>query len=199
MSVSVQVRRYGGRFDGVLFDRDGTLVRDIPYNGDPDRVEPMPGAADAVARLRASGYRLGVVSNQSGIGRGLLDAAAVARVNARIDDLLGPFDTWQVCPHAPDARCRCRKPAPGLVEAAARALGTTPQRCVVIGDIGADVDAATAAGARSVLVPTSATLPAELAAAPVVARDLREAVTLLVPGLAVAPPAVQRAPHERAA
>src|SRR5690348_10242602 len=85
MSVSVQVRRYGGRFDGVLFDRDGTLVRDIPYNGDPDRVEPMPGAADAVTRLRAFGYRLGVVSNQSGIGRGLLDAAAVARVNARID------------------------------------------------------------------------------------------------------------------
>ena len=195
MSVSVQVRRYGGRFDGVLFDRDGTLVRDIPYNGDPARVEPMPGATDAVARLRASGYRLGVVSNQSGIGRGLLDAPAVARVNARIDDLLGPFDTWQVCPHAPDARCRCRKPAPGLVEAAARALGTTPQRCVVIGDIGADIDAAAAAAATGLLVPTEVTRAAEVAAAPAVVGSLTDAVDwilarerLLHPPVPAAPP-----------
>lgn len=195
MSVSVQVRRYGGRFDGVLFDRDGTLVRDIPYNGDPDRVEPMPGAAEAVARLRAAGYRLGVVSNQSGIGRGLLDAGAVARVNARIDDLLGPFDTWQVCPHAPDVRCRCRKPAPGLVEAAARALGTTPQRCVVIGDIGADLDAAAAAAATGLLVPTEVTRAAEVAQAPAVVGSLTDAVDwilarerLLHPPVPAAPP-----------
>jgi HAD superfamily hydrolase (TIGR01662 family) len=195
MSVSVQVRRYGGRFDGVLFDRDGTLVRDIPYNGDPDRVEPMPGAAEAVARLRASGYRLGVVSNQSGIGRGTLDAAAVARVNARIDELIGPFDTWQVCPHTPDDRCRCRKPAPGLVEAAARALDTTPQRCVLIGDIGTDVDAAAAAGATGLLVPTEVTRAAEVAQAPAVVADLADAVDwilarerLLHPPVPAAPP-----------
>ncbi len=195
MSVSVQVRRYGGRFDGVLFDRDGTLVRDIPYNGDPDRVEPMPGAAAAVARLREAGYRIGVVSNQSGIGRGMLDEDAVARVNARIDELIGPFDTWQVCPHAPADRCRCRKPAPGLVEAGARALGTTPQRCVVVGDIGADVEAAAAAGATGLLVPTEVTRAAEVAQAPAVVGNLADAADwilarerLLRPPVPAAPP-----------
>src|SRR5258705_9098851 len=128
----------------------------------------MPGAAAAVARLREAGYRIGVVSNQSGIGRGMLDAAAVAQVNARIDELIGPFDTWQVCPHAPADRCRCRKPAPGLVESAARALGTIPQRCVLVGDIGADINAAAAAGATGLLVPTDVTLAAEVAQAPAV-------------------------------
>jgi HAD superfamily hydrolase (TIGR01662 family) len=83
----------------VLFDRDGTLVRDVPYNGDADRVEPLPGARQAVERLRTAGLRLGVVSNQSGIGRGLISAEQVAQVNQRVDELLGPFSTWQVCPH----------------------------------------------------------------------------------------------------
>jgi histidinol-phosphate phosphatase family protein len=166
----------------VLFDRDGTLVHDVPYNGDPAMVEPVPGALAALTRLRADGVPVGVVTNQSGIGRGLLTAAQVAAVNARIEELLGPFDTWQLCPHAPEAGCGCRKPEPGLVLAAARALGVPPQRCVVIGDIGADVAAARAAGARAVLVPTPATEPAEVRAAPVVAPDLPAAVaaTLLM-------------------
>jgi histidinol-phosphate phosphatase family protein len=194
MSVSVQVSRYGSRFDGVLFDRDGTLVRDIAYNGDPDRVEPMPGAAPAVARLRAAGFRVGVVSNQSGIGRGLLDADTVARVNARIDELVGPFDTWQVCPHAAADRCRCRKPAPGLVTAAARAMGTTPQRCVVVGDIGSDVDAAAAAGATGLLVPTEVTLAAEVARAPAVVRDLAGAVDWILARERLLRPPVPAAP-----
>jgi HAD superfamily hydrolase (TIGR01662 family) len=198
MSVSVQVRRYGGRFDGVLFDRDGTLVRDIPYNGDPDRVEPMPGAAAAVARLREAGYRIGVVSNQSGIGRGMLDDDAVARVNARIDELIGPFDTWQVCPHAPADRCRCRKPAPGLVDAGARALGTTPRRCVVIGDIGADIDAAAAAGATGLLVPTEVTRAAEVAQAPAVVGNLADAVDwILARERLLRPPVPAAAPGGR--
>ncbi len=194
MSVSVQLGRLGGRFDAALLDRDGTLVRDVPYNGDPDRVEPMPGAADAVARLRAAGLRLGVVSNQSGIGRGLLDAAAVARVNARIDELLGPFETWQVCPHTSDDRCRCRKPAPGLIEQAARALSTTPQRCVVIGDIGADVDAAAAAGATGLLVPTEQTRAAEVAQAPAVVASLGDAVDWILARESLLHPPVPAAP-----
>src|SRR5215469_106067 len=181
--------------DGILFDRDGTLVRDIPYNGDPDRVELMPGAAQAVRALRAAGYRLGVVSNQSGIGRGLVNAEGVARVNARVDELIGPFDTWQVCPHAPEDRCRCRKPAPGLIESAARALGTTARRCVVIGDIGADIDAAMSAGATGLLIPTEVTRAAEVAQAPAVVAGLSDAVDwilarerLLRPPVPAAPP-----------
>ncbi len=123
----------------VLFDRDGTLVLDVPYNGDPDRVEPVPGAASALARLRAAGVPTAVVSNQSGIARGLLTEAQVRAVNARVEELLGPLGPWAWCPHGPDDGCDCRKPAPGLILRAAARLGVDPARCVVIGDIGADV------------------------------------------------------------
>jgi histidinol-phosphate phosphatase family protein len=163
-------------FDAVLFDRDGTLVRDVPYNGDPDRVEPVPGAREALDRLRAAGLRLGVVTNQSGVARGRITTEDVTRVNARVEQLLGPFDTWQVCPHGEADGCGCRKPAPGLVRAAARALGTTPERCILVGDIGRDMIAAGAAGAGGILVPTPVTRPAEVAAAPAVAGELGGAV-----------------------
>ncbi|MEU2715520.1 HAD-IIIA family hydrolase [Streptomyces sp. NPDC007205] len=145
----------------VLFDRDGTLVEDVPYNGDPDRVRLLPGAAAAVALARSHGLATGVVSNQSGIGRGLLTADDVRRVNERADALLGGLDTWEFCPHTPDAGCDCRKPRPGLVLAAAARLGVAPAECLVVGDIAADVLAARAAGARGVLVPNAATAPAE--------------------------------------
>ncbi|MFF5173046.1 HAD-IIIA family hydrolase [Micromonospora sp. NPDC000089] len=160
----------------MLLDRDGTLIEDVPYNGDPEKVRPVPGARAALDRLRAAGLRLGVVSNQSGLARGLFTADELAAVNARVEALLGPFDTWQVCPHDEAAGCGCRKPAPGLVRAAARDLGTTADRCVMVGDIGADVTAALAAGATAILVPTPATRGEEVAAAPHVATDLPGAV-----------------------
>ncbi|MGV9906021.1 D-glycero-alpha-D-manno-heptose-1,7-bisphosphate 7-phosphatase [Streptomyces sp. NPDC003388] len=146
----------------VLFDRDGTLVADVPYNGDPDRVRPLPGAAEAVALARGAGLATAVISNQSGIGRGLLTAEQVRAVNERADELLGGLGAWIFCPHAPEAGCACRKPRPGLVLAAAARLGVRPDRCLVIGDIAADLLAARAAGARGVLVPNAATAPAEV-------------------------------------
>jgi HAD superfamily hydrolase (TIGR01662 family) len=164
----------------VLLDRDGTIVHDVPYNADPAAVEPVPGAHEALDRLRAAGLRLGVVTNQSGVGQGLLSTDQVDAVNAEVDARLGPFETWQVCPHAPGAECACRKPRPGLVRSAARHLGVRPEECVVIGDIGADAEAARAAGARSVLVPTPVTRPEEVAAAPVVASDLGRAVDIVL-------------------
>jgi histidinol-phosphate phosphatase family protein len=166
----------------VLFDRDGTLVEDVPYNGDPALVRPVPGAAQAVAALRRAGLRIGVVTNQSAVARGMVTRGQVDAVNARVDDLLGPFDTWQVCPHGPDDGCPCRKPAPGMVAAAAADLGVRPYEVVVVGDIGSDVDAAHAAGARAVLVPNDRTLAAEVEAAPVRARTLGEAVELVLGG-----------------
>jgi D-glycero-D-manno-heptose 1,7-bisphosphate phosphatase len=166
----------------VLFDRDGTLVRDVPYNGDPARVEPMPGAREALDRLRAAGIAVGVVSNQSGVGRGLVTTEQVEAVNRRVDDLLGPLEPWALCPHGPDDGCTCRKPEPGLIRRAAEALGVEPESCAVVGDIGSDVEAARAAGARAVLVPTPRTRRAEVEAAPEVASDLGEAVELLLRG-----------------
>jgi histidinol-phosphate phosphatase family protein len=172
--------RPAGPPDAVLLDRDGTLVVDVPYNGDPHRVRPMPGARSALDRLRAAGVRLAVVSNQSGIGRGLVSAGEVEAVNRRVEELLGPVGPWVVCPHAPEEGCGCRKPAPGLVLEAAARLGVAPERCAVVGDIGADVEAARAAGARGVLVPTPLTRPEEVRAAPERARDLGRAVDLLL-------------------
>ncbi|HSU08290.1 MAG TPA: HAD-IIIA family hydrolase, partial [Pseudonocardia sp.] len=164
----------------VLFDRDGTLVVDVPYNGDPELVTPVCTAHAALSLLRAAGIPVGVVSNQSGIARGLLRREQVDAVNRRVDELLGPFDVWQVCPHGPDDGCACRKPAPGMELAAAERLGVAPAEVAVIGDIGADVGAARAAGARSVLVPTPVTLPEEVDAAPVVRSDLLSAVRHLL-------------------
>ncbi len=170
-------------------DRDGTLVVDVPYNGDPDRVEPVAGAAEALARLRAAGVRTGVVSNQSGVARGLLSADDVEAVNARMEALLGPLGPLEWCPHGPDEGCGCRKPAPGLVLRAAARLGLDPRRCAVVGDIGADVEAARAAGARGVLVPTARTRPEEVAGAEEVAPDLAGAVDLLLDGRSPGAPA----------
>jgi histidinol-phosphate phosphatase family protein len=164
----------------VLFDRDGTLIEDLPANTDPDRVALMPGARAAIRRARSEGLAVAVITNQSAIGRATATVEQVEAINRRVDDLLGPFDTWQICPHTPSDGCGCRKPAPGLVKAAAAALGVDPGRCAVIGDIGSDVEAAAAAGARSVLVPARATRPTEIAAAPVVAANIGQAVDLVL-------------------
>ncbi|QWS34583.1 HAD-IIIA family hydrolase [Curtobacterium aetherium] len=164
---------------GVLFDRDDTLVVDVPYNADPARVVPVPGAARAVAAARAAGLAVGVVTNQSVIAKGMASREQVDATNARVDELVGPFDVWELCPHDRDDDCACRKPRPGMVLRAAERLGLDPADLVVVGDIGADVGAAEAAGGQGILVPTARTLPAEVAAATTVAATIEEAVALV--------------------
>lgn len=173
----------------VLFDRDGTLVVDVPYNGDPGLVQPMEGAEAALESVRRAGLATGVVSNQSGIARGLITRSQVDAVNQRVEQLLGPFDVWQVCPHGPADGCECRKPEPGMILAACRTLGLEPSETAFIGDIGADMGAAVAAGARAVLVPTPITLQDEIDAAEVVADSLEEAIRILLADAAGADPA----------
>ncbi len=163
----------------VLFDRDGTLVHDVPYNGDPAKVAPVATARAALDRLRRAGIPTGVVSNQSGVARGLLTPEAVVAVNTRVEELIGPIGVWAWCPHGEADGCACRKPAPGLVLDAARWLGVDPAECAVVGDIAADLGAARAAGARGVLVPTHTTRREEVDAADLVAPDLLGALDLL--------------------
>lgn len=142
----------------VLFDRDGTLIENVPYNGDPKAVRPLPGAREALDKLRQAQIPLAVVSNQSGIGRGLITNAQMAAVNLRVEELLGPFDVWLHCPHAPEASCECRKPKPKLIVDAARALGVDVACCVVVGDAESDVQAARNAGAQALKIGTKRTL-----------------------------------------
>lgn len=167
----------------VLLDRDDTLIVDRPYLNDPAGVRPTLDAGRALARLRRRGLLLAVVTNQSGVARGLISPEQLTAVNARVDEVLGPFDSWQVCVHGEADGCRCRKPRPGMVLAAAEALAVPPQRCVMIGDTGGDVEAALAAEARAVLVPTERTLPDEVHDARVraqVAETLDDAVSLVL-------------------
>jgi histidinol-phosphate phosphatase family protein len=167
----------------VLLDRDDTIIKDRPYLSDPNGVEPVPGAPNSLRRLRERGLLLAIVSNQSGVAKGLITPDELAAVNARVDKMLGPFDVWQVCLHDDGDGCDCRKPAPGMVLAAADALGVDPGRCVVIGDTGGDVNAALSAGADAVLVPTDRTLRHEISDAHErarVAADLNSAVSLVL-------------------
>lgn len=168
----------------MLCDRDGTLIADVPYNGDPGRVRVLPGVAAGLARLRAAGVALAIISNQSGVARGLVAPAQVTAVNRRVTELLGPFDAVLWCPHDTGDGCRCRKPRPGLVVDAAARLGVPPERCAVIGDIGADVAAAEAAGARGILVPDRRTRRSEVDRAPEVAPDFGTAVDMVLEGAA---------------
>jgi histidinol-phosphate phosphatase family protein len=167
----------------VLFDRDDTIIEDGPFLNNPDGVRPMPGAADALSRLRDRGLLLAVVTNQSGVAKGLISTEQLDAVNSRVDEVLGPFHSWQVCVHDADDGCQCRKPAPRMVEAAAAALGVDTARCVMIGDTGGDVNAALSARAQAVLVPTERTLPHEIVHARSrarVAATLDEAVSLVL-------------------
>lgn len=166
--------------DLVLFDRDGTLVHDVPYNGDPSLVEPVAGARALLDALRAGGVRTGIVTNQSGIATGRITRAAADAVNAEVARLLGPFDVVLMCPHAPADGCDCRKPAPGMVKQACELLDAPAERVVVVGDIRSDVDAALAAGADALLVPNAATSPDDLRDSVPTAADLTEAMARLL-------------------
>lgn len=124
----------------------------MPYNGDPALVDPVPGAKELLDSIRSRGIKVGVLSNQSGVGRGMITEAQMRAVNRRVDEVLGPFDGWYVCPHAPDDDCECRKPKPKLVLDAARDWHVPPSQIVVIGDKTSDVEVAKNAGATGILV-----------------------------------------------
>ncbi|MDO0973983.1 HAD-IIIA family hydrolase [Mycolicibacterium frederiksbergense] len=167
----------------VLFDRDDTIIEDGPFLNDPDGVRPKPGAYEALSELREKGLLVGVVTNQSGVARGLITDDQLRAVNARVESALGPFHCWQICVHDTHDGCPCRKPEPGMVLAAAADLDVDPSRCVLIGDTGGDVSAALNARARAVLVPTARTLPHEVTAArrrARVAPDLSAAVAMVL-------------------
>lgn len=166
----------------VFVDKDGTLVENVPYNVDPARLALTPGAAAGIAALARHGYRVIVVSNQPGVATGRFDADALRPVEMRLRELV-PLDGFYFCPHAPGARCQCRKPAPGLLERAAREQGVSLSESWLIGDILDDIEAGRRAGCKTVLLDTGNETEWQLTPDRVphhIARDLGEAARLIL-------------------
>ncbi len=163
----------------VLLDRDDTLIANVPYLCDPARVEPLPGAARSLRALTEQGTLLVMVTNQSGIGRGLIAPAEAAAVNARVLALFAAegvrFAGVYVCPHAPADGCDCRKPRPALLLRAAAELDLDLARSVMIGDKRGDVEAGRVAGCKALQFAREDALPAVRAAADVVGWPAAEA------------------------
>lgn len=143
----------------VILDRDGTINRaSDEFVKSPEEWEPLPGALEAIGRLNHAGYHVVLATNQSGLGRGLFDMAALNSVHAHMVKALsaygGRIDAVFYCPHAPDEGCHCRKPAPGLLEQIAERYGVSLQSVPYIGDSLRDMQAAAAAGCAPHLVCT---------------------------------------------
>ena len=142
----------------VFLDRDGTVIKEKHYLADPQQVELLPGAAQAMRRLREWGLGLVLVTNQSGLGRGYFDTARLAEIHQRLGDLLAEegvlLDGVYFCPHLPDEGCRCRKPRAGMVEQAADELRIGAGPHFVVGDKVCDIEMGQEVKATTVLVRT---------------------------------------------
>ena len=151
-----------GRSRAVFLDRDGTIIEDAGYLGDPDKVRLLPGAAEAIRGLSAKRYRVLVVTNQSGIARGLLSVEDYRATEHRLDELLARegarVDAHYFCPHLPEVSgpCECRKPGTLLYRQAAEHFGVDLHQSWWIGDRARDLVPAKSLGGKGILVLTGA-------------------------------------------
>ncbi|CAK9250351.1 unnamed protein product [Sphagnum jensenii] len=148
----------------VFLDRDETINEDPGYLDDPEKVKLLPGVGEALGELKKAGYLLVVVTNQSGVGRGLISLDALVRIHERLNELLKKFgaeiDHFECCVHHPDANCDCRKPKPKLLQMSADYLGIDLSRSFMVGDRHTDVMAGIAAGCQgSIFLKTDSKIP----------------------------------------
>lgn len=147
----------------IFLDKDGTLIVDVPYNVDPARLQLYPDAGPALQRLQMTGFKLIVISNQSGVARGYFAEDALDAVQTALHEQLTAFgvtlDGFYYCPHHPDGSvtdyaidCDCRKPQPGLIRRAARDHNIDLSHSWMVGDILNDVEAGNRAGCRALLI-----------------------------------------------
>ncbi len=147
----------------VFLDKDGTVIVNVPYNVDPDLIELMPGVAEGLHRLQQAGYRLVIITNQSGIAQGFFQEEALTDVARRMAALLHQYGVtlagFYYCPHHPEGsvssyrgQCECRKPRPGMLLQAAADLDIDLKQSWFLGDILDDVEAGNRAGTRTILV-----------------------------------------------
>ena len=145
----------------VIIDRDGVINEDsVDYIKSVAEWRPIPGSLEAIALLSQAGWSVAVVTNQSGVARGLFDEATLAAIHRHMNDRVraagGALAGIYYCPHLPDAGCECRKPRPGMLRALERELGISVRGAPFVGDRLSDIDAAQAVGAKPILVRTGA-------------------------------------------
>lgn len=143
----------------VLLDRDGVINRDSDqFIKSPEEWQALPGSLEAIALLNAKGYKVVVITNQSGLARGLFDQAMLDLIHAKMHRMAAAkgatIESVYYCPHGPDNHCDCRKPKPGLLQAFAADTGANLKAMPVIGDSLRDIEAAEAVGAQPILVKT---------------------------------------------
>jgi len=171
----------------LLLDRDGTIIAEKNYLSDPDEVEIIPGVIEGLTRLQAEGFGFVVVTNQSGIGRGYFTEENMRSVNNRMCELLAQFgiviDGIFFCPHHPDAKCFCRKPAPGMVRKAMDELGFSIKNTALVGDKSCDIELGKSLGLTSILVKSgygSEQEPFLVNTADYIAKDMADAAFWLI-------------------
>ena len=166
----------------VFLDRDGTLMRDVDYCGDPGKVEVYPQAAEALRRLKENGYKLVIVTNQSGIGRGYFSEAQYHAVEAEFERQLGDglIDASYYCPELPMAGSIRRKPGPGMIFEAQRDHRIDLRRSFFVGDKASDIGCGQNAGVRTILVRTGYGASEKNCRADWVARDISEAADIIL-------------------
>jgi histidinol-phosphate phosphatase family protein len=175
----------------LFLDRDGTLIPDVGYARDPHQVQLLPGAGRALAALQERGVVLVLVSNQSGIGRGLIEAREAEAVHRRLEECLLEHGVrlagTYYCPHAPEARCDCRKPSPHMLVQAAQTFGIELSHSFMIGDKVTDVVAGRRAGCRTIFFRTDPVTEASASEADLVASSWAEVLEHVLPEVEVRP------------
>jgi D-glycero-D-manno-heptose 1,7-bisphosphate phosphatase len=168
----------------IVLDRDGTIVIDRNYLDDPDGLAFLPGARAGLRWLYEHGYRLIVITNQSGIARGLFSTERLHEIHQRLNEMIidagARLEGIYFCPHGPDEGCECRKPRSALLEQAARELSFNLSAVIVVGDKPSDVELGQRVGAPGILIAGHGAAQSEdRAPHTFVARDLSDAASII--------------------
>ena len=142
----------------VFLDRDGTIAEDVHYCRRVEDFKILPGVPQGIRLLNEHGFKVVVITNQSGIARGYFTEEVLSQIHHKMKEELAKYDAWvdaiYVCPHHPEERCECRKPKPALIFQAAREMDISLQLSYVVGDDARDMEAGKAAKCKTVLVTT---------------------------------------------
>jgi len=166
----------------VFFDRDGTIMHDANYCSDPKDVRVFPFTAQSLRRLKAQGYKLIMVTNQSGIGRGYFTREQYNAVHAEVLRQIGEslIDATYVCPDVPGSESKCRKPAPGMILQGAREHAADLSRSIMVGDKEIDVHCGHNAGIKAIRVRTGFETNTADSSADWVAEDFAAATDIIL-------------------